>query len=138
MALVLRGDLFDLLLGEGPGGDHAELADLDALVAGHLDGALRDARGDSVGDHDDVGAFDLLFFEEDDLVGVLEDLVLQAAHQFVLNVGRHVGIAALIVGEAGDVDVVALADVRHVGHQVFARLVGVELAGRNAWCSGEA
>src|SRR5664279_1266572 len=38
-----RGDLFDLLLREGPGCNDAELADLHALVAGHLDGTLSDA-----------------------------------------------------------------------------------------------
>src|SRR5208283_4135346 len=124
------GDFLDLLFGKRPRSDDAELADLHALVAGHLDSTLRDARGDSIRDDDHIRAFDLRFFVENNLVGVLEDLVLQAAHQNVLDVGLHVGIATLVVSEAGDVDVVALADARHVRNQVFARFVGVKLARR--------
>ena len=124
------GDFLHLLLGEWPGSDEAELADLDAFVAGHLDATLRHTRGDAVGDHYAVGAVDLIFLEQDDLVGVLDDLVLQTADQLVLDGGCHVRVTAFIVRESGDVDVIALAGVRHVGHQIGAWLVGFALQGQ--------
>ena len=120
IAFTLRGDLRNLLFGERPGGDQAELADLHALLARHLDGALRHPRGDAVRHHHHVGALDLFFLVEGDLVDILVDLVHQPPHQLVLHGGRHVGIAALVVGQAGDVDVVAFAGPRHVGNQVVA------------------
>ena len=54
----------------------------------------------------------------------------QAPDQLVLHVGPHVGIAALVVGQAGDVNVVALAHSRHVGDQVCAGLVSEKFSGR--------
>ena len=57
-ALALGGHFADLLFRERPGGDEAELADLHALVAGHVDGALGHARGDAVADHHHVGALE--------------------------------------------------------------------------------
>src|SRR3954468_5229589 len=74
-ALHLFGDSGNLLLGEWPRGNDAELADLQALVAGHLDGALRDPGSDAVGDDHDVSAVHAFFFEEHDVVDVLGDLL---------------------------------------------------------------
>ena len=101
------------------------------MLARQIDGALRHSRSDAVRHHDHFGAVDLLFFVKRDLVDVLGDLLLQPPDQLVLRGRRHIGIAALVVGQAGDVDVVAFARTRHVGNQIFARLEGMKFARRN-------
>ena len=114
------GQLADVLLGERPRGDDAELAGANALGARQLGGALGDARGDAVGDHHHFGVVQVHGFEEGAAVGERLQLVLQAAHQLVLRLDVHAGVAALVVREAGDVEAVAVAGLHHVGDQVFA------------------
>jgi len=92
----------DLAFWEGPRGDQSQLADAQTLFTSGFDGSLRHPGGDSVGDNDDIGAFELLFFEQGDAIGGIANLALQAANQFVLDLRSHVGIAAFVVSQPGN------------------------------------
>src|SRR5580704_4586374 len=119
-----RGKFFNALFGEWPAGDEAKLADFHSLRPRELDATLSDARGDAVGDYDDIGVLDLFFFEKRDAVGGVTNFALQAPHQLVLSLRRHIRVAVLVVREAGHVEVVALASVRHLRNLAAIGAVG--------------
>src|SRR5581483_10640363 len=126
------GECGDLLIGEGPCGDQAKLADLQAARATEYDGPLCYSRRDAVRDDDDIGVGSGFLFEQGDTGYRAADLILQAADQLVLSLGSHVGIAALVVGETGHVKVVALPGGSEVGNHVTVGAIGQIGAGQAA------
>ena len=91
MPFTFFGDCGHLFLGERPRGDQAELANLHTLLARHVDGALRHARGDPVRDHHHIGALDLFLFEERDLIDVLVILSTRRLTSLSCTAGRMSG-----------------------------------------------
>ena len=87
-AFTFCGQLADALFRERPGRDQPQLADLQPLPAGHLNGPLRHARGDAVGDHHHVGVVEMLGLVQRPGPSALSNLGTQALDQFVLDGGR--------------------------------------------------
>ncbi len=86
------------------------------------DGRQRDARGDPVGDHHDVGAVHAVRRRRRSARG-RSFLILSVSRpsSCACAAHRHVGVALLVVRQAGHVEAVALAGPRHRRHQVLRR-----------------
>ena len=109
---------------KGPDGDEPEISDPDALPARQLDGPQRGTGRDPVRDDHNLSFVQVLLLNLNDVVAVDSYLVHQAVDVPLLGQGVHAGIAALVVGQAGDVDAIALAGDGHGRHVAVSISVG--------------
>jgi hypothetical protein len=70
-------ELANFLFRKRPSRDQAKFANSQSLLASAFDSSLGYAGGDSVGDHDDIRALDLLLFEKTNIVCRIANLGLQ-------------------------------------------------------------
>src|SRR3990172_7705531 len=122
--LDLGGYFTDAFLAERPDGDQAQGTDLDTFLARILNSLDSDAGGDAIRHHHDIGAVDLILVEADDLVGIAVDLFHQVSHDDLVLPGGHDRIPLLVVGQAGDVEVVPIARTHHGMAALAVELVG--------------
>lgn len=104
--LDLLGQGPDALLRERPDRNQPQRADFDAGFAGQLDGPVGDPGRDSVRDDDELSVVGPVFFNLDDLVCMLEDLIREVPDIPVLAFGVDDRISAFVVGEARGVKTV--------------------------------